>query len=214
MIGYIRGGKTITFNSPNPTAFFGEYKVSQLRGIAAGWRVPYEALSGDLSEVSFSSGRMGLIDFRRFITSIQNNLLLPTFLEPVWAWFCEAAFLKGLIDTPNVPVKWSFPEFEYISPSDEMSANKDAVRNGFKSWQQVVAGMGLDPDETWEEIKEFQRRCETDGISLDSNPDSVSGRGVAQKAPVPTKGSKKDKKKGSKKESKKKSKQAAQLNNL
>lgn len=181
MFAYARGGKTITFNSPAVIGGYNEYKVSQLRSIAAGFRIPYELLSGDLSQVNFSSGRMGLLEFRRFVRAVQWQILIPMFLQPVWEWFCEAAYLAGKIDSPTVPVQWAPPAFEWVNPVDDVAATTEALRTGQKSFEEVIAESGRDPEVVYAEIKAFQERCRKDGVVLDSDPSATSGRGVAQK---------------------------------
>lgn len=181
MFAYARGGKDIKFNTPTSIGGYNEYKVSQLRTIAAGYRVPYELLSGDLSQVNFSSGRMGLLEFRRFVRAIQWQMLIPMMLQPIWGWFCEAAYLAGRIDTPTVPVEWSPPAFEWVNPVDDVAAATEAMRTGQRSWEEIIAESGRDPEVVYQEIKAFQDRCRADGVVLDSDPSATSGRGVAQK---------------------------------
>ena len=47
LIAYARGGKDIRFNQPSATGGYGEYKRASLHTISAGFRVPYELLTGD-----------------------------------------------------------------------------------------------------------------------------------------------------------------------
>lgn len=181
MFGYARGGKDIKFNTPTSIGGYNEYKVSQLRTIAAGYRVPYELLSGDLSQVNFSSGRMGLLEFRRFVRAIQWQMLIPMMLQPIWGWFCEAAYLAGRIDTPTIAVEWSPPAFEWVNPVDDVAAQLTALRSGLRSWDDIISESGRDPEVVRAEITAFQKTNATTGVVLDSDPSAVSGRGVAQK---------------------------------
>jgi capsid protein len=58
LIAYARGGKDIKFNQPASTSGVYEWHRVQLHVIAAGFRVPYELMTGDLSQVNFCrSGR-------------------------------------------------------------------------------------------------------------------------------------------------------------
>lgn len=181
MFAYARGGKQITFNSPASIGGYNEYKVSQLRTIAAGYRVTYEMLSGDFSQVNFSSARMAILEFRKFVDQIRWQMLIPMFLQPIWEWFCEAAYLAGKIDNPIVPVEWSPPPWQYVNPVDDVAANLTAIRSGLRSWEDIISESGRDPAVVRAEILDFQRQNEVDGIVLDSDPSAVSGRGVAQK---------------------------------
>jgi capsid protein len=69
MFAYARGGKDIKFNAPATVGGYAEYKKAMLRTAAAGLRLPYELLSGDLSDVNFSSIRAGIVEFRRFVSA-------------------------------------------------------------------------------------------------------------------------------------------------
>ncbi|MFN3938147.1 MAG: phage portal protein [Gemmobacter sp.] len=106
LIAYARGGKDIRFNQPATTGGYGEYKRASLHTISAGFRVPCELLTGDLSRVNYSSIRAGLVEFRRMIDAVQWQLFIPMLCAPVWRWFAEAAWAAGHIPTPDVPVEW------------------------------------------------------------------------------------------------------------
>ena len=68
--------------------------------------MPYELLTGDLSQVNYSSLRGGLVEFRRMVDALQWQLVIPGFCEPVWRWFTEAAWVASLIPNPVVKVEW------------------------------------------------------------------------------------------------------------
>ncbi|MEH0072915.1 phage portal protein [Pannonibacter sp. Pt2-lr] len=97
LIAYARGGKDIRFNQPAATGGYGEYKRASLHTISAGFRVPYELLTGDLSQVNYSSIRAGLVEFRRMIDAVQWQIFIPMLCAPVWRWFTEAAWAAGQI---------------------------------------------------------------------------------------------------------------------
>ncbi|HSF94177.1 MAG TPA: phage portal protein, partial [Thermohalobaculum sp.] len=86
LIAYARGGKDIRFNQPSATGGYAEYKRASLHTIAAGYRVPYELLTGDLSQVNYSSIRAGLVEFRRMIDAVQWQVFVPGFCDRVWGW--------------------------------------------------------------------------------------------------------------------------------
>lgn len=98
LIAYARGGKDIRFNQPAATGGYGEYKRASLHTIAAGFRVPYELLTGDLSQVNYSSIRAGLVEFRRHVDAVQWQLVFPMLCAPVWRWFIREALSAGLVD--------------------------------------------------------------------------------------------------------------------
>ena len=60
-------GEDITFNTPPTNVDFEPFVKAQLRAMASGVGSTYEQISGDLSQTSFSSARVGLLEFRRKI---------------------------------------------------------------------------------------------------------------------------------------------------
>lgn len=183
MIGYARGGKQVTFNSPSVTAGHETYVRSKLRAVAAGMRIPYELLSNDLSEVNFSSSRIGILEFRRFVRSFQWNYFIPMFCQPVWEWFIDQCKMEGLIDENEiVGVEWSPPRFDQISPIDDVRADILAVRAGFRSQPDVVASYGRNPELVLAEQDEFNTKLDTtaSGMVLDTDPRKTTLQGMFQ----------------------------------
>lgn len=181
MIAYLRGGKDVKFNAPATIGGYEEYKRVTAREIAAGYRVPYELITGDLSQVNFSSARVGIVEFRRFCTQVQWQIIIKMFLQPIWEWFCEAAWVAGEIDDPVVPVEWSPPKWPAIQPLDDAQADMVTIRNGLRSWADVVAERGHNPDDVLAEIAKFNAKMDDLGITLDSDPRRTSIKGAFQK---------------------------------
>lgn len=181
LIAYLRGGKDVRFNAPATVGGYEDYKRVTAREVAAGWRVPYELLTGDLSSVNFSSARVGIVDFRRLCGVIQWQIVIPMLLEPWWKWFCEAAHLAGEIDTPDVPVEWSPPKFEAIEPYKDALADLITIRSGTRSWFDVTASRGRNPDDVLAEIVDANAKFDAGGVTLDSDPRRTSMKGLLQK---------------------------------
>lgn len=183
MIARLHGAKKVTFNTPTAVGGYGEYRAASLQAIAAGYRTPYELVSGDLSEVNFSSMRGGLVEFRRLVGTVQWQILIQLALQPIWEWWCEIAFLADVIDTPVVPVEWSPPEFAWVDPLADAQTAAIEVRNGFRSWQSVVAEKGGNPDDRLDEIQAFNVAVDDRSIMLDSDPRKTNAKGAQQPAP-------------------------------
>jgi lambda family phage portal protein len=186
LIAYARGGKDIRFNQPSATGGYADYKRASLHTISAGFRVPYELLTGDLSQVNYSSIRAGLVEFRRQIDAVQWQLFIPMFCTPVWRWFCEAAWAAGLIPTPDVPVEWSPPKFEAVDPQKDAMANLLSIRSGTMTLAEVIARQGRNPDAVLAEIAATNAKLDTLGLVLDSDPRRVTKTGSAQTSDVGT----------------------------
>jgi lambda family phage portal protein len=180
LIAYARGGKDIRFNQPSAVGGYAEYKRASLHTIAAGFRVPYELLTGDLSQVNYSSIRAGLVEFRRMIDAVQWQLIIPMACEPLWRWFTEAAWAAGLIPRADIAVEWSPPKFEAVDPYKDAMADLLAIRSGTVTLSEAIARNGRNPDAVLAEIAAINARLDELGIVLDSDPRRVTKTGSAQ----------------------------------
>lgn len=180
MIAYSRGGRDIKFNTPAATGGVYEWNRVQLHFIAAGFRVPYALLTGDLSQTNFSSSRVGLNDFRRLIDAMQWQLIIPTWCQPIWDWCFEAAYLAGMIDRPDIPVEWAPPSFPAVNPLQDAQADLLEVRAGFASLPQKISQRGYDPHEVATEQAEYLKATDDLGLVYDSDPRRVAKSGATQ----------------------------------
>lgn len=179
-------GKNITFGTP-PPADNGPYQAQVLRGIAAGYGTTYEAMTGDYSQVNFSSGRMGNLEFQRNVRQWQNHMMIPQLCKPVWRWFMEAAIFMGHA-TEFVPATWTPPRREMIDPEKETNAAIMAIRGGLKSKREVIQELGRDPAAVYGEQEADNKVADEKGFVFDSDPRKVARSGTTQAvlpAPAP-----------------------------
>ena len=180
LIAYARGGKDIKFNQPATTAAVSEWLRAQLHIVAAGFRLPYELLTGDLSQVNYSSIRAGLVEFRRMIDAVQWQLFIPMFCQPMWDWFTEQAWAAGRLPQPGIAVAWSPPRFEAVDPLKDAMADMLAMRSGTMTLAQAIARQGHNPDAVLAEIAAMNAKLDALGLVLDSDPRKVTKSGVLQ----------------------------------
>lgn len=162
-------GKTVSFAQPPLTNGYESYSRKILQGIAAGTGITYESMTGDLSNVNFSSGRMGWIEFQRNIQDWQEDIIIPMLCETVWEWFLDAATIVGKIKG-DIEASWTPPRREMIDPKKEAEALALQVRNGFMSYQEALRQLGYDPEDTLDEIAAFNSMVDEKGITLDCDP--------------------------------------------
>lgn len=171
IIEHLTPGKSVSFAQPPVTTGYGEYTKSVSRSIAAGIGITYESMTGDLSNVNFSSGRMGWLEFQRNVNHWQWNIMVPKFCAVVWDWFLQSAGLKGLIALDiEVPATWTPPRREMIDPVKETDAMSALVRNGFSSWHNTVKELGFNPEEVLQELKDETALFTAAGLKPESNP--------------------------------------------
>lgn len=152
------------------------FQYRTLLAIAAGFGVPYAAMTGDLRQTSYGSIRAGLVEFRRRVEAMQHGVMVFQFCRPVWQRWLNDAVLAGAI--PIAPgdflkrkaelarVKWITPKWEWIDPQKDLEAEKLAVDNGFKARSDVIEASGYDPEETDARIAADQARAERLGLKL------------------------------------------------
>lgn len=179
MIEILPPGKDMRFASPPSVGDFDKISRQYLLQISAGFGITYEALTGDLNNTSFSSGRMGWIEFQRNIDIWRSHLIVPQMLNPIWSWFGQAASVKG-IKMEGIVAQWTAPRRELIDPSKEINATIDAVRGGLCSLSEAIREHGYDPEEVMLEIAQDNERLDQLGITLDSDPRKITGSGQAQ----------------------------------
>ena len=179
----ITGGQDIKFGSPPGVDGHAETASVYLHEIAAGYGVSYEALTGDLRGVSFSSGRMGWLEFERNIQSWRWRTFIPQFCLGVCTWMLEGMVLIGL-NTDGVTVSHIPPARQMIDPTREVPALRDEIRGGLKSWSQALREKGLDPDSHWKEYEEDIKLIHERGLILDTDPRAVSRAGLTQARPA------------------------------
>jgi lambda family phage portal protein len=173
LLQVLRPGEDVTFSDPTKGGVeFDQFVKTQLRAIAAGVGVTYEQLTGDMTGVNYSSARVALIEFRRFVEQVQEQVLVHQLCRPVWQRFIRLAILAGALQAPGfvvaprpwLSVKWVTPGFEWVDPLKDVKAEREAVDAGFKSRSEVIAARGWDPEQVDAEIAADQAREKALGI--------------------------------------------------
>ncbi|MCO5238858.1 MAG: phage portal protein [Chitinophagaceae bacterium] len=178
IIEHLPPGKSVQFASPPAAEGYDKYSQQVLRAISAGIGVSYEALTNDLSNVNFSSGRMGWIEFQRNIEHWQWLMLIPVFCDKAWDWFVEAATLAGFAKPGEIiPVNWTAPRREMIDPVKETQALSDQVRNGFVSWWDAVKSLGENPSEILAQLVKDAKAFDDAGLKPVCDPRFDTNRG-------------------------------------
>ena len=182
MFLHAHGGKDIKFSQPAVTDGYDAYKDSMLHTIAAGFQVPHALLTGRLDKVNYSSSKIGLENFKKVISEVQWNYLIPMVCDPIWKWFIEAAYTAGLIDSMDHPVKWSPPRFYSADPERDVRALMMEMRAGLKPWSAAIAEMGYDRDETLAEYERDNADFDRLGLIFDGDPRKMSQAGQTQQS--------------------------------
>lgn len=159
-------GKSIAFSEP-PTS--GDYVANQkfhLLSIAVAYEITYESLTGDLGNVNFSSGRMGWMEMRRAVARWRWGIIIPQLLNPVAAWYRDAAAMSGG-GRVTARFEWTPPVTWLVDPAREIPAYIDAVRAGFMSLSEIHRMLGYVPAVVIQELGQDLNRARAAGLKLD-----------------------------------------------
>ncbi|MCP3916152.1 MAG: phage portal protein [bacterium] len=167
-------GKTVTWASPPQVGGFSEYVSQVLHAIAAAFGISYEALTGDLRGVNFSSGRMGWLEMQRNLRRWQSNLMIARFLRPVFGWFLEAAELVG-VPVEGVTASWTPPRREMIDPTKEVPATVAAIRGGLTTLSDAIRTNGGDPAAVYDEWERDAATWDEKELVFDCDARRTSG---------------------------------------
>jgi lambda family phage portal protein len=166
---------------PDAGSNFDPFVRALLRKIASGCGVPYEILSNDSSQITFASGRHGLLEYQRKIEAIQYVFLVPQVCQPVLDRWSELAVAMGVI--PSVqPARWIAPRLAMLDEGAETRATIAKIRSGFTSRTEVVSQLGWDVAQIDAEIAGDNQRADKLGLILDSDPRRVSQMGQEQQS--------------------------------
>lgn len=169
LIEFLPTGKTVTFASPPEVANYDQFTKNHLRAIAAGFGISYEVLTGDLSEVNFSSARLGWIEFQRNLEVWRKELVIGSFLDFVVQDFMEVCAIQGK-DFSNYLAMHTPPRREMIDPTKEIEASKEAIRAGLSTWSEELMALGKDPEEHFAQYAKDKKLIDSLGLKLDSDP--------------------------------------------
>ena len=182
-------GKSIEFSKPPEAGNFIELQRHHLHSVAAGYGITFESLTGILSDVNFSSGRMGWIEFHRNIGHWRWNIMIPQFLEPVSRRLAAAVQMAGMANRVNGRMVWTPPRREMINPSEEIKALVIAIRAGILSLSEVQRSLGYVPQQVLAELaKDLKDAREVHGLVLtvDASQTNDSGGLHVSNAPQPS----------------------------
>ncbi|ODA67107.1 Phage portal protein, lambda family [Methyloligella halotolerans] len=175
----LKSGQDVRFSEPAKVgAEVIDFLKITAREIAAGLGLPYEVLTGDLSDVNYSSIRAGLVEWRRQVDALQRNVIIHKFCRPIWRRFITTAILTGQIDAPGfernpepyLSANWLTRRFDWVDPKKDVEAEIAAINAGLMSRRQAVAGRGIDIEDLDREIAADRDRAKDLKLAFGGEP--------------------------------------------
>ncbi|MGB0971556.1 MAG: phage portal protein, partial [Mycobacterium sp.] len=166
----------------HPNGNFANFQMAMLRVIAQGLGVSAITLSGNLSDTSYSSGRVGLQAERDRFKAVQgwfgDRIVLPVYRDVI-----RYGSMAGEIDLPTPePSKWCACQLEprgwpWIDPKSDAMATEMRLKNRLTSPQRVCAAEGTDFEEVldeWQEAADMMAERDLDMPTFGEQPMSDS----------------------------------------
>jgi lambda family phage portal protein len=190
-------GEDIKFSQPADVGgSYSEFLRMQFRAVAAAMGVTYEQLTGDLTQVNYSSIRAGLLEFRRRVEALQHGVIVHQLCRPIWNAWIDQAVLEGSLVLPGYAsdakvrreyqaCKWIPQGWQWVDPLKEADAMKAAIRCGLMSRSEAISANGYDAEDVDREIASDNARADSLGLVLDSDPRfDLAPSAAAAKSPV------------------------------
>jgi lambda family phage portal protein len=132
-----------------------DFTKAMIRSLAAGVGLPAWMVSHDLSDVNYSSARLGALDWRRRAQGLQRSLLVGQLLNKVFRRFVALETIAGRLDVDLDQLaepEWLFPGWPPIDVWKETQGDVLAVSAGLASRSEIIARRGRDPQQVDQEI--------------------------------------------------------------
>lgn len=165
---HLPAGRTVTLSSPPHAEGYSDYSKISLRAIAAGWGVTYEALTGDLTQVNFTSARVGRLQYERSVEMERENTIIPILCHRVWQWFLQAGVIAGEFSDQHAEAVWTGSGREMVDPGKEIKAKVTQIQNGLTTMDEAVKSItGRPLREVLEELAEEKEMAESLGLNFE-----------------------------------------------
>lgn len=180
MLGYAPKGASVTTVEPPTVVGYWDYIRGHQHGIGAGVGLPYATLSGDLSQVNFSSSRMGQGIYLRENDALQWLTVIPLLCARMWRMWITAAYDAGVLTVPVVPATYAVQRFPSVNPAQDAQARRYALRDGSTTLSDAIMEDGENPRAVFKKRAAENKILDGLGLVFDSDPRNRTLAGVEQ----------------------------------
>ena len=172
-VQHLRPGESVSFADPKRNAgTASEYSATQTRRISSGLGMSADIVARNING-NFSAARQNLLEDQKTFRQLQE-FVIAHFCMPIWRAFIDALYLAGELPADYLTnkdkyqeVSWLAPGWSWIDPVKEVTANKEAIKSGLTTLEEVCAASGRDWEEVLEQRKLEQDRAAELGVLLD-----------------------------------------------
>jgi lambda family phage portal protein len=155
-------GEDVKVAQPPSSGGMADYVKIGLQSVAVAYGVTYDAISGDLEKVNFSSTKAGRLEFNRGIDSLRAHTIFPA-VRRIIARFKEV-FEANAARASDATVTLVAPGRESVEPLKDAQTLSLDLQMGVKTWAQAVRERGHDPDDQIRELADIAKKFADAGL--------------------------------------------------
>lgn len=192
MVEYLLPGEDIEVIDPKrPGTTFEAFTKIILRGIGKSLGLSYEQISGDKSEVNYSSTRHSELELRDYLAPLRKAIE-RYFLRPVYLEFVKNGVVLGSLTVQGgikdwrnwTKHRWIFKGYEWVDPQKEAKAKELELRLGLTTLADEAAARGKDwrelVDQRAKEIAYMNSKGILDITQVSTKPEAVEAVDLIQ----------------------------------
>ncbi|ECH6085788.1 phage portal protein [Salmonella enterica] len=160
---------------------FDKFNEAMLTSISMGLCSFKQGLTGDTSQINYSSARFGSLSERNRFKGIQNRLI-DIVVMPLFEAFLQHAVLHSLVTVrmtqiDNIILNTTVirPKYESVDPVKDINAEIMLIDKGLKSRSAVILERGDDPEKVFSEIE-----AEKSNINISEESDAENKNSETQ----------------------------------
>ena len=166
------------FDPKYPTGEFSNFMKQCLRGISSGLCVDYNTFANDLSDVNYSSARVGMLETREVWIALQG-WIIRNLIQPVFNEWLTLQYDLGTITIPSrnnlplplnrgidyyTPAVFQGRRWKWVDPAKEMTGFEKGIGLKITTRSQIIREQGGDPDAVFAELAEEEEKLKALGL--------------------------------------------------
>lgn len=165
-----------------PHANFESFLKACMRGVASGLDVATHNISGDMTDVNYSSARIAEMSERDMWVGLQD-WLSESFLVPLYQDWLQSALILGQVTMleSNLPLpaerlgkflevsRFQGRRWAWVDPLKEVEAAQKLIESGLASRTSIAASQGREFEDVVDELAQEYAYAESQGVELNAN---------------------------------------------
>ena len=192
------GYKLSSWNPEYPHANFESFVKTAMEGLSSGLDVATHNLSGNMTNVNYSSARIAELSERE-VWMVLQDWFINSLVEPIYQNWLAIALLRGDIkfdiSGKSLPAdkyakfsnasRFQGRRWRWVDPAKEIAANKEGVALGVTSRTRIAAEQGDDFDDVLDELQQENAALEAAGL-LQKADAQAAGNPASQQEEIQT----------------------------